>query len=65
MISNSLQLNTTDQSNAAVEELVSTLTKEIEAQAEIAKRKKSLQGNRLALGHTYIRILQSGGHLGC
>lgn len=65
MIPNNLDLNTTDQSNAAVEELVSALTKEIEAQAEFAKRKKSLQQNRLALGHTYIRILEAGGHLGC
>ncbi len=65
MILNSLELNTTYQSNAVVEELVSALTEEIEAQAEITKREKYIQGNRLALGPTYNRILESGGHLGC
>lgn len=65
MILNSLELNTTYQSNAAVEELVSALTQEIEAQAEIAKREKEVLGNRLALGTTYMRILENGGHLGC
>lgn len=65
MILNSLELNTTNQSNAAVEELVSALTQEVEAKSEIAKREKNLQNNRLALGTTYLRILESGGHLGC
>lgn len=65
MIWNSLELNTTYQSNAVVEELVSALTEEIEAQAEITKREKYIQGNRLALSATYNRILESGGHLGC
>jgi hypothetical protein len=65
MILNSLELNTTYQSNAAAEELVSALTQEIEAQAEITKREKNLPNNRLALGTTYLRILEAGGHLGC
>ena len=65
MILNSVELNTTYQSNAAAEELVSALTQEIEAQADITKRGKNLQNNRLALGTTYLRILASGGHLGC
>lgn len=65
MIFNSLELNTIYQSNAAVEELVSALTQEIEAHAEIAKREKQVRGNRLALGTTYMRILETGGHLGC
>ena len=65
MILNSLKLNTTYQSNAAAEELVSALTQEIEAQAEITKREKNLQNNRLALGTTYLRILEAGGYLGC
>ena len=65
MILNSLELNTTYQSNAAAEELVSALTQEIEAQADITKRGKNLQNNRLALGTTYLRILAAGGHLGC
>ncbi|MEG4392802.1 hypothetical protein QUB30_10260 [Microcoleus sp. BROC3] len=41
------------------------MTQEIEAQAEITKQKKELEGNRFALGETYLRILESGGHLGC
>ena len=65
MILNSLELNTTYQSNAGVEELVSALTEELEAHAEIAKREKEVRGNRLALGITYMRILETGGHLGC
>ncbi|WP_333351964.1 hypothetical protein [Microcoleus sp. N3A4] len=60
-----MELNTTYKSNAAVEERVSELTQEIEAQAEIKKPEKNLQQNRLSLGETYIRILESGGHLGC
>ena len=62
---NSLELNTTYQSNAEAEELVSALTQEIEAQAEITKRGKNLQNNRFALGTAYLRILEAGGHLGC
>ena len=65
MILNSLKLNTTHHSNVAVEELVSELTKEIEVQAEIARREKEQQRSRLALGTTYLRILEAGGHLGC
>ena len=65
MILNSLELNTTYQSNAAAEELVSALTQKVEAQAEITKREKNLHNNRLALGTTYLRILEAGGHLGC
>ncbi|MCC3404483.1 MAG: hypothetical protein JGK17_02635 [Microcoleus sp. PH2017_10_PVI_O_A] len=64
MMLNSLESNTTYQSNVARDELVSVLTKEIEAK-ELAKRAKNLQGNPLALGRTYIRILEAGGHLGC
>ncbi|MEG3879190.1 hypothetical protein QT972_17710 [Microcoleus sp. herbarium7] len=44
---------------------MSALTQEIAAQAEITKREKDIQGNRLALGATYLRILEAGGHLGC
>ena len=62
---NSLGLNTTYQSNAAAEELVSALTQEIEAEAEVTKREKNLQNDRLALGTTYLRILEADGHLGC
>ena len=65
MILNSLELNTTDRSNAAVEEIVSALTNETEAQAEIKKTEKNIQQNRLSLGETYLRILEAGGHLGC
>jgi hypothetical protein len=65
MILNSLESNITDQSNAAAEELVSALTNEIQAKEEIKKREKNLQQNRLALGISYIRILEAGGHLGC
>ncbi|UNU24643.1 hypothetical protein [Microcoleus vaginatus] len=65
MILNSLELNTTYKSNAAVDELVSALTNEIEAQAEIKKPEKNLQHNRLGLGTTYIGILEAGGYLGC
>lgn len=65
MILNSLELTTTYKSNTAVYELVSALTQEIEAQAEIQKSEKNLQQNRLSLGETYLRILESGGHLGC
>ncbi|MEG4205188.1 hypothetical protein QUA20_14795 [Microcoleus sp. Pol7_A1] len=65
MILSSLELNTTYKSNAAVEELVSALTNEIEAQAEIKKPEKNLQQNCLSLGETYLRILEAGGHLGC
>lgn len=65
MILNSLELNTTYKSNAAVDELVSALTNEIEAKAEIKKSEKNLQPNRLSLGETYLRILEAGGHLGC
>ncbi|MEG4144948.1 hypothetical protein [Microcoleus sp. Pol12B5] len=65
MILNSLELNATYKSNAAVDELVSALTNEIEARAEIKKTEKNLQPNRLSLGETYLRILESGGHLGC
>lgn len=63
MILKSLELNTTYQSNVA-DELVSVLTKKIEAQ-EVEQRQNNLQRNPLALGRTYIRILQAGGHLGC
>ena len=62
---NSLELNTTDRSNAAVEEIVNPLTNETEAQAEIKKPTKNLQQNRLSLGEIYLRILEAGGHLGC
>ncbi|MEG4007927.1 hypothetical protein QUA41_02300 [Microcoleus sp. Pol11C1] len=65
MILNSLELNTTYKSNAAVDELVSALTNEIEAQAEIKKAEKNLQHNRLSLGATYMGILAGGGYLGC
>ena len=65
MILNSLELNTTYQFNAVVEELASALTQEIEAQADITKREKHIQQNRLALGATYSRIVEAGGHLGC
>ncbi|MDP8934855.1 MAG: hypothetical protein M3N42_12120 [Cyanobacteriota bacterium] len=65
MILNSLELNTAYQSNAAVEELVSALKNEIEAQEEITKGEKNLPHNRLGLGTSYIRILEVGGHLGC
>ena len=65
MILNSLELNTTYQLNAATDELLSALTQEIEAEAEITKREKNLKNNRLALGTTYLRILEAGGHLGC
>ncbi|MEG3841082.1 hypothetical protein [Microcoleus sp. herbarium14] len=65
MILNSLELNATYKSNAVVEELVNALTEEIEAQAEITKREKDIQCRRLALGRTYIHILEAGGHLGC
>jgi len=65
MILNSLELNTTYKSNAAVDERVSSLTNEIEAQAEIKKPEKNLQHNRFSLGTTYLRILEAGGHLGC
>ncbi|MEG3895578.1 MULTISPECIES: hypothetical protein [unclassified Microcoleus] len=66
MILNSLELNTTYQSNAAVEEIVTTVKKETEAQEQIlAKPEKNLQQNRLSLGETYLRILEAGGHLGC
>lgn len=65
MILNSLELNTTYKSNAAVDELVSALTNEIEARAGIKKTEKNLQHNRLSLGETYLRILEAGGHLGC
>ena len=64
MISNSLELKTTHDSNVAVEELVNALTKEIEAPA-ITKCEEELQRNPLALGTTYSRILEAGGHLGC
>ncbi|MEG4851248.1 hypothetical protein QUB10_10075 [Microcoleus sp. B5-D4] len=65
MILNSLELTTTDKSNAAVDEVVSALTNEIAARAEIKKPEKNLQQNRLSLGETYLRILEAGGHLGC
>ncbi|MEG4111231.1 MULTISPECIES: hypothetical protein [unclassified Microcoleus] len=65
MILNTLELNSTYKSNAAVDELLSELTKEIAAPAEIKKTEKNLQQNRLSLGETYLRILESGGHLGC
>ncbi|MEG4324217.1 hypothetical protein QUB37_03580 [Microcoleus sp. AT3-A2] len=65
MILNTLELTTTYKSNAAVDELVSGLTNEIEAPAEIKKPEKNLQHNGLGLGTTYIGILAAGGHLGC
>ena len=65
MILSSLELNTTYQSNSAVDELVSVLTKGIEVQEGIAKQKKNPQRNSLALGKTYLHILESRGHLGC
>ncbi|WP_293191029.1 MULTISPECIES: hypothetical protein [unclassified Microcoleus] len=43
---------------------MSILTKEIEAK-ELEKRAKNLQRNSLGLGKTYLRILESGGYLGC
>jgi hypothetical protein len=64
MILKSLESNTTYQSNAAADELMSVLTKEIEAK-ELAKRAKNLQRNSLGLGKTYLCILEAGGHLGC
>ncbi|MEG5003034.1 hypothetical protein [Microcoleus sp. B5-D4] len=60
-----MELTTTDKSNAAVDEVVSALTNEIAARAEIKKPEKNLQQNRLSLGETYLRILEAGGHLGC
>lgn len=65
MILNTLELNSTYKSNAAVDELLSALTNEIAAPAEIKKPEKNLQHNRLSLGETYLRILEAGGHLGC
>ncbi|MEG4441056.1 hypothetical protein QUB47_03495 [Microcoleus sp. AT9_B5] len=65
MILNSLEFNTTYKSNAAVDQLVSALTNDIEAPAEIKKPEKNLQQNRLGLGATYMAILAAGGHLGC
>ncbi|MEG3837033.1 MULTISPECIES: hypothetical protein [unclassified Microcoleus] len=65
MILNSLELNNIYKSNAAVDELLSALTKEIAAPAEIKKPEKNLKHNRLSLGETYLHILESGGHLGC
>ncbi|MEG4168074.1 MULTISPECIES: hypothetical protein [unclassified Microcoleus] len=65
MILNTLELNTTYKSNAAVDELVSALTNEIAAPAEIKKPAKNLQPNRLSLGATYMGILAAGGYLGC
>ncbi|TAD82867.1 MAG: hypothetical protein EA000_16645 [Oscillatoriales cyanobacterium] len=62
MILNSLELNTTHQSKETVEELVSALTKEIEAQSETEKK---LHQPRFKLGKTYLKILEAGGHLGC
>jgi hypothetical protein len=64
MIFNSLESNTNYQSNRAADELLSVLTNEIEAK-ELAKRAKYLQRNSLGSGKTYLRILESGGHLGC
>ncbi|MEG3859722.1 hypothetical protein [Microcoleus sp. herbarium12] len=64
MISNSLELSSTYQRNADADDIVSVLTAEIEAK-EVAQRQKNLQRNPLALGKTYIRILEAGGHLGC
>lgn len=62
MILNSLELNTTHQSKETVEDLVSALTKEIEAKSETEKK---LHQQRLKLGKTYIDILEAGGYLGC
>ncbi|MEZ2228039.1 hypothetical protein [Microcoleus sp.] len=62
MILTSLESNTTYQSKEAVEELVSALTKEIEAESETEKK---LHQQRFKLGKTYIDILEAGGHLGC
>lgn len=62
MILNSLKLNVTYQSKETVEELVSALTKEIEAKSEAEKK---LHQQRFKLGKTYIDILEAGGHLGC
>ena len=64
MILNSLESNRTYRSNAATDEFMSVLTKEIEAK-ELAKPPKNLQRNSLGLGKTYLRMLESGGHLGC
>jgi hypothetical protein len=64
MISNSLELSSTYQRNADADDIVSVLTAEIEAK-EVAQRQNNLQRNPLALGKTYIRILEAGGHLGC
>ncbi|WP_341732947.1 hypothetical protein [Microcoleus sp. EPA2] len=62
MILNSLELNTTHQSKEMVEDLVSALTKEIEAKSGTEKK---LHHQRFKLGKTYIDILEAGGHLGC
>lgn len=64
MMLNSLESNTTYQSNAAGDEFMSILTKKLEAK-ELEKRAKNLQRNSLGLGKTYLRILESGGYLGC
>ncbi|TAE49240.1 MAG: hypothetical protein EAZ78_28315 [Oscillatoriales cyanobacterium] len=64
MILNSLESNTTHKSKAAGDEFMSILTKKLEAK-ELEKRAKNLQRNSLGLGKTYLRILESGGYLGC
>ncbi|MEG4997335.1 hypothetical protein QUB13_06405 [Microcoleus sp. B4-D4] len=65
MMLQSLELNTTSQSNAAVQKLVNGWTKEIKSQEYLATVKETKKHNPLALGKIYIRILESGGHLGC
>lgn len=65
MMLQSLELNTTSQSNAAVKELVNGWTKEIKSPEYLATVKENKKHNPLALGKIYIRILESGGHLGC
>ncbi len=64
MMLNSLESNTTYKSNAAKDELMSILTKEIEAK-KVAQQAKNLHRNSLGLGKTYLRILEAGGHFGC
>jgi hypothetical protein len=65
MILNSLELNKTYRSNTVINPIVNALKKEISAQEEITKWEGVLQRNRLTLGSTYLRMLESGKHLGC
>jgi hypothetical protein len=65
MILNSLELNTTYQSNEGLQKLESAFSQEIEEQEETITPEIELQHNRLILSKTYAQILQSGGYLGC